>query len=137
MAHPTKEQVKTDRDWRVTRLGDELDKLLKLITWARECLDNELMEGLGHKKLGISDKDLRKIKDLAATMNSAVEAKIRFDKAQKQLSESMTPEEEYSAVFQYLKTLDWQKKQDLLKACRHPNHVAKKPGDGDSDTQTS
>lgn len=101
-----KETAVKERDWRVTRLGDELDKLIKLITWARECLDNELMSGMGHKKLGIGDKDIRKIKDLAATMNSAVEAKIRFDKAQKQLADTMTPEEEFEAVVAYAKSLD-------------------------------
>lgn len=101
-----KETAVKERDWRVTRLGDELDKLIKLITWARECLDNELMGGMGHKKLGIGDKDIRKIKDLAATMNSAVEAKIRFDKAQKQLADTMTPEEEFDAVVAYIKSLD-------------------------------
>ncbi len=118
--HDTPAGVVKERDWRVTRLGDELDKLLKLITWARECIENELTEGMGTKKMGLTDKDIRKIKDLSATMNSAVEAKIRFDKAQKQLAESMTPEEEFAAVAAYIKTLDRGQKQCLLNQVRYP-----------------
>lgn len=113
-----KDKVRAEVNYRSARLGDELDKLIKLITWARECLDNELMSGLGHKKMGISDKDVLKIKNLAATMNSAVEAKIRYDKAQKQLAESMTPEEEYQAVVSYIKSLTPEIGQKLRDATR-------------------
>ena len=99
-------QVRDEEAWRVRRLGDELDALIKLVAWARESLQNELYEGMGYKKLAISEKELRKLKDLTATVNSAVEAKIRYDKAQKGLAEAMTPEEERAAVIAYVKSLD-------------------------------
>lgn len=101
-----REEVRKEESWRVRRLGDELDQLIKLVSWARESLQNELMDGLGYKKLGMSDTDLRKLKDLTATVNSAVESKIRYDKAQKGLAESMTPEEERAAVIAYVKSLE-------------------------------
>lgn len=103
-----------DHKHRVVRLADELDKLIKLVTWARESVEAELFSGLGYKKEGLLDKDLKKIKDLSATWNSVVEAKIRFDKAAKQMADSMTPEEERSAVIAYLKSLAWPERNSIL-----------------------
>lgn len=96
-----------------TRLQDELDKMVKLLQWARTCLENELQSGMGYKQLAISDKDLRKLKDLAASMNSAVEAKIKLSKSEKALAENMTPEEEYSAVWVYLRSLSIDKLMNM------------------------
>ena len=109
-----REDVRAQENWRVRRLGDELDQLIKLVSWARESLQNELYEGMGYKKLGISEKDLRRLKDLTTTVNSAVEAKIRYDKAQKGLADTMTPEEERAAVIAYVKSLEPEEYTELL-----------------------
>jgi len=89
----------------VVRMGDEINETIKLVRWARECITNELHEGLGAKKLGISDKDLAKLNKLAEMVNSMTNAKIRFDQAQKKLADSMTPDEEKAAVVAYVKSL--------------------------------
>lgn len=113
----------TNNEWRVVRLSEELDKFIKMVAHCREALDNELMSGLGYKKLAIGDKDLRKVKDLGATFNSAVEAKIRFDKAQKSLQAAMTPQEEREAVITYLKSLPYEDRNAIFKRA-----TRKKPG---------
>lgn len=88
----------------VVRMQDELDKMIKLFSWARECVENELTEGMGFKKIGLPDKAMKKLKELAAMCNEVVGAKIRYDKAAKQMADTMTPEEERYAVIQYLKS---------------------------------
>lgn len=86
----------------VVRLGDELDKLVKMGRWLRECLENELYEGMGYKKLGTNKGTIAMFKDLAMTMDSVVKTKIAFDKAQKILADNMTETEEQTAVIKYL-----------------------------------
>ena len=107
-------QVRREESFRIQRLGDELDQLIKLVSWARESLQNELYSGMGYRKEALVESDLRKLKDLTTTVNSAVEAKIKWDKAQKSLAEAMTPEEERSAVIAYIKSLDLEKYKELM-----------------------
>ncbi len=91
---------------RSIRLADELDKMIKLFVMAREALENEMFSGLGYKKEGIGEKDVKKLKDLTLGLNSVVEVKIKYDKAAKQLAATMTPAEERDAVVAYLKACD-------------------------------
>lgn len=88
------------------RLEDELDSLIKMFSFARQALNNEMFSGMGYKQMGIGDKEVKKLKELTIGMNSVVEAKIRYDKAKKQLAATMTPDEEMSAVVTYVKSLD-------------------------------
>lgn len=90
----------------VVRLEDELEKLIKMVSFARDALNNELFSGMGYKGEAVSEKDLKKLKELTISMNSLIDSKIRYDKARKQLAASMTPEEEMSAVVTYIKSLD-------------------------------
>lgn len=89
----------------VVRLGDELTKLIQMCAFAREAIENELFSGLGYKKMAITDKDLAKVEKLARMLNSATDAKIRFDKAQKAMVDEMSPEEEKQSVMDYLYSL--------------------------------
>lgn len=96
----------------VVRLGNEIERMIKLVSWARECLENELIgTGLGYKKMGISEKDVQKLKNLTAAVEQAANTKIRYDKAAKELAASMTPEEEYEAVWAYCLALPIEKKK--------------------------
>lgn len=111
--------MKDEYEGRAKRLGDELERLVKLVSWARECLENEFQSGLGYKQMTLAKGDLTKLKDLASTMNSAVDAKIRFDKASKQLAESMTPEEEFESVMTYLRSLSLDKMRDAIQRLQY------------------
>jgi tRNA G18 (ribose-2'-O)-methylase SpoU len=101
-----RERALAETERMVKRLGDELDEMIKMFSWGRECLKNELTEGMGYKKMALSDKDLKKMKELAEMMNTVVSAKIRFDKASKAMADTMSPAEEQSAVVAYLKSVD-------------------------------
>lgn len=110
----SRESVKNEHGRIVVRLQDELDRMIKLFSWAREAAENDLMGGMGYKKLTITDKDLKKLKELATMCDSIVSAKIRFDKAAKSMADTMTPAEEKAAVVAYLKAAEVQDRADIL-----------------------
>lgn len=97
------------------RIEDELDKLINMFSHAREALENEMNSGLGAKRLALSEKDVKKLKELTVGMNSLVESKIRYDKSRKALAEIMTPHEERRAVVQYIKSLSYEDQRTLRK----------------------
>jgi hypothetical protein len=97
----------------VIRLQDELDRLIKMYAFLREALENEIYSGLGYKQLTASEKDVKKLKELTVGMNSLVETKIKYDKAQKQMAASMTLAEELDAVFKFIMTLGYVDRNNL------------------------
>lgn len=97
----------------VVRLQDEMDKLIKMYAFQREALENEMVSGMGYKKMGTDDKFLKKLKELTIGMNNLVETKIKYDKAQKSLTASMTPAEELEAVFKFIMSLDYETRNGL------------------------
>ncbi len=110
----TKPRVVADHERIVTRMADELDAMIKMASWARECLFNELTDGLGYKKMGISDKGVKKMAEVAKMMETLTGAKIRFDKAAKAMADTMSPKEEMDAVIAYLKSVEPQVRSDIL-----------------------
>src|SRR6476659_855897 len=97
----------------VVRIEQELDKTIKMFAFAREALENEMMDGLGYKKQGLHDSFPKKLKELVLGMNSLVETKIKWDKAKKQLGESLTLEEEIEACYQFVLSLTDTQRHDL------------------------
>lgn len=102
----------------VQRLQDELDEMIKIAAHMREAYNNELMDGLGYKKLGVSADMVRKGKELATMFDTLTSAKIRFDKSLKQLAETMTPEEETAAVKTYIRSLNTVDRANLMRDIR-------------------
>jgi len=96
-----------DRNAMVVRLKDELQATIDIVAHTRESLERELGDQTDRwSKLGASKEFIARLKDLTSSFNSLTEAKIRLDKAEKQLEEDMTPEEEYQVVLQYLVDMD-------------------------------
>lgn len=102
-------------DHQVVRIADELEKLLKIAKYIRECLEAEITGGLGYKKMGVTDKAVKMFKDLTACMNSVTESQIRFNKAEKDMASKMTPNDEKLAVLKYLKATDADTRRYILK----------------------
>ena len=98
------EAAKSELSEVAKRLGAELDALVNLCSHARECVTNELFTGVGHRF--ITDKDMRKLNELAKTVEIAVKAKIAFEKQAKSLADAMTPEQEFDSVVQYVRSLE-------------------------------
>lgn len=109
-----REKAKASHEHMVTRLQDELDRMIKLLSHAREATENELFEGLGYKKLALTDKDLKKLNGLADLAKSVVDTKVKFDKAMKAMADRMTPAEEKAAVVAYLKACEAQDRADII-----------------------
>lgn len=108
-----RETAKSKYELAVVRLEDELDRLVKMYTWAREALENEMFGGLGYKQMALGDKEVKKLKELTVGINNLVESKIKYDKAKKQLAAAMTPAEEMDAVMKYIQSLDTNDKKLL------------------------
>lgn len=102
----------------VIRIQEELDALIRLTNHMREAYEYELNDGMGYKRLGISEALVRKGKDLAAMMDTLVKAKIAYDKASKSLAESMTPDEERSALMAYCKSITPKERNDFMRDLR-------------------
>lgn len=113
-----REKAKAQAKHLVQRLQDELDEMIKIAAHMREAYHNELMDGLGYKKMGVTPEMVRKGKELATMFDTLTSAKIRFDKSLKQLAETMTPEEERAAVKTYIRSLSVEDRHTLMKDIR-------------------
>lgn len=102
----------------VTRLSDDLDRLIKMAGWMREALENELFTGMGYKQLGVASTDIKRMAELTKTYEIIVDTKVKYDKAAKLLAESMSPAEERSAVIAYLKAADRETRAYVLTTMR-------------------
>lgn len=113
-----RENAKADQEHLVTRLQDELDRMIKMFAHAREAVNNEMMDGLGYKKMGLSEKDMKKLVSLADLAASVVATKIRFDKALKDMANRMTPAEEKAAVIAYIKSCEAQDRGEIIRTIK-------------------
>lgn len=104
--HDARESAKKDMELLLVRIQDELDALIKLHVFMREALEAEIFSGMGYKKLGANEKDIKKLKELTMSMDSLVSCKIRWDKAAKSIAANMTPHEEMDAVVAYITNLN-------------------------------
>ncbi len=95
----------------VVRLGDELDRLIKIGAFLREKLEQDIQLQIGK---GLPRDGIKSYKELATTIESVVSAKVRFDKAAKQMADTMTPAEERRAVIQYLKSCHKDDRKEIL-----------------------
>ncbi len=102
----------------VVRIQDELENLIKIFGHMRECFQNDMMDGLGFKKLTVTDKQLHQAEQLAKIMTNVVAAKIRYEKAAKTLADAMTPEEERKACLDYVKALSTEERKTWLSNLR-------------------
>lgn len=75
----------------VPQLEALLDRYVCLLEDMVSGLERELRGALGGKPRTVTPDDLRRLKDLSAAFNSATDAKIRIDKAEK--GKKLTPEQ--------------------------------------------
>lgn len=69
-------------DQQVVDLDDELRKLLALVQFSREALQNQMTDGMGYKKMVILEKDLKALKELSTIFSVATDCQVRLDKTQ-------------------------------------------------------
>lgn len=88
--------------WIVVRIQDEMDKLLKIFSHMRQCIENEM----DYTKTMLSQKTVDQAGALAQMMDKVVTAKIKFEKSAREMAESMTPEEEREACTKYIQSME-------------------------------
>ncbi len=99
---------------RAVRIGDEVDRLLRIVSALRQVVEAEVNANLSGPNPGIMKGTLTQVKDLTSAMNSLVDSKIRLDKTAKQLAENMTPDDEEAAVRTWVRALDPKKRVSFL-----------------------
>lgn len=77
----------------------------------RKCFENEMFEGMGYKKMVVTPKQLETGKELSLMLEKMVSAKVRWDKASKEMASTMTPEEERAACYKYIQSLEVEERQ--------------------------
>ncbi len=115
MSQRLSEAIHADLALRITRLGDQLDRMINLVTIAREALENEMFEPNGFLKGELRVAYLNKMTALARQLDMLVSAKIRWDKNQKAMADMMTPEQERLAVRQYIRAMSPYDRKDFLR----------------------
>lgn len=120
--------AKRDLSDMLVRLESELDSLINMFAWARKALENEMLDGMGHKQLGLTEPFVKKLKELTVGMNSVVETKIKYDKAKKQMASTMTAKEERDAVIKYIVALP-SDERELMRQLLHDRGIWKFRGD--------
>jgi len=92
-------------DQRGVRLVDELNSMLKLLTFQREALQKSLFSEFGYRQEAVDLKTVQASKELTLAYTRMVEAQIKLDKALKSLADQMTPEEEKETVRKYIRAM--------------------------------
>ena len=101
---------------RVVRLKDELNKVLDLVVHSRQALENELSGGIAQKAQFIDKVFVSKLKDLSSCYNTLTDSRIRLDKAEASLEKDMTPEDEKRAVTEYIMAMNARERGIFLKS---------------------
>jgi len=127
------EKTRLLSDHIVVRLGDELEKMLAIGSYLRECLQVEIEQAVG---AGVPKNAIKQFSELAKTLDSVVSAKVRFDKAAKQMADIATPLEERNAVIQYLKAAHPEDAKEVWREYREWQDRRPGPGRPPSITMT-
>lgn len=105
-----------ERNQRVIRMKDELIKVLDLVSRCRQSIEDEVSDGLAAKMKSVDVDFLRRLKELSVIFNNMTDARIRLDKAEKQLENDLTPAEEQQGVVEYIKALPNQERGTFLRS---------------------
>lgn len=90
-----------------TDLRVELDRLIKLIVFARESLEGQILgTGLAYKQKALGKEDATSIQALATSLEKAVNCKIKYDQHLKKEADALTPEEEKEALIEFFAGLE-------------------------------
>lgn len=92
-------------DKKVVRLEDAARELIKLLGRAIDGLKAELFEGLGYKNPGLSDSQVRRLKEITASFNSASDAQCRLDRTAHMRAKELTAEERKAFTADFILTL--------------------------------
>lgn len=88
------------------RIADELQANVNIASHLRECLENQMSEGLGTRtKTGTDKHTIQMWRDVVKAMADLTTCQVKLQRNAKLMAEKMTPEEELDAVRAYLRAL--------------------------------
>jgi hypothetical protein len=84
-----------------TDLRTEIDKMTKLVVYARECLENELTKGLGYKQDMLRTNTAKDLQSLATSLEKLTGIRMKYDQHLKNEADKLTPDEEKDALVEF------------------------------------
>jgi hypothetical protein len=94
---------------RVVEIGNEIDHLAKLVAWTREGLEKDIYSGK-------TFHDIDRLSKLTRMLSDLVDAKVRLQKSNRELVDSMSREEELKAISRYIRAMESEERVDFLHA---------------------
>ena len=79
----------------------EIDSLSRLVTFARESMQNELMSGMGYKQQGLRKETAKDLQALSTSLEKLVAMKIKLDQHLDKEADKLTPEQEKDALLEF------------------------------------
>lgn len=114
-------------DAKSAELSVEIDKYIKLCQWCRECLENSLRKGMGHKKDGLTKDDVAALRDIGISIDRAISGKIKYDKHVSKLADELSEDEQETAIIEWVCSREPTQRRKILKICvtRHNNMMGR------------
>lgn len=98
-----------------TDLRTEIDKMTRLVVYARECLEKELTGGLGYRQEKLGNSTAKDLQSLATSLEKLTGIKIKYDQHLKNEADKLTPEEEQDALVEFFAGLSVPDRRLFLK----------------------
>lgn len=98
-----------------TDLRLEIEKMTKLVVYARECLENELTGGLGYKQEALGKSAAKDLQSLATSLEKLTGIRIKYDQHLKNEADKLTPEEEKDALVEFFAGLSVPERRAFLR----------------------
>lgn len=98
----------------------EIERLSRLVTYARESLENSLLgtgntKTLGYRQETLGKNDAGAIQALATSMEKLVSIKMKYDKHLKDEADKLTPDEEKAALVEFFAGLSVPERRTMMR----------------------
>lgn len=88
-------------------LRTEIEKMTRLVVFARECLEKEMIgTGLAYKQEALGKSAAKDLQALATSLEKLTGIRIKYDQHLRKEADNLTPEEEQDALIEFFATLD-------------------------------
>lgn len=93
----------------------EIEKMTRLVVFARECLEKEMMQGMGYKQETLGKSASKDLQALATSLEKLTGIRIKYDQHLKKEADNLTPEEEQDALIEFFATLSVDSRRKFLR----------------------
>ena len=97
-------------------LRTEIEKMTRLVVFARESLEKEIVgTGFGHKQEFLGKSSSKDLQALATSLEKLVAIRIKYDQHLSKEADKLTPDEEKDALVEFFASLDVKERRSFLR----------------------